>query len=137
MGEFDLLSAVQPEQGWYAVVGIKGESKQQEIVETREEFDEWVAHFLRTKRNVFFGVAKFSGEPDEDGKRHRTKRDVVGLKSFWLDIDCGPTKDYPTQAEGFTALQQFCKTVGLPRPTIINVWARVARVLGAHRRGDA
>lgn len=120
MGEFDLLSAVQPEQGWYAVVGIKGESKQQEIVETREEFDEWVAHFLRTKRNVFFGVAKFSGEPDEDGKRHRTKRDVVGLKSFWLDIDCGPTKDYPTQAEGFTALQQFCKTVGLPRPTIIN-----------------
>jgi hypothetical protein len=114
MDEFDLLSAVQPEQGWYAVVGIKGDSKQQEIVETREEFDDWVAHFVRTKRNVFFGVAKY-----KDGTS-RAKTNVQALKAFWLDIDCGEGKDYPTQAEGLTALQQFCKTVGLPRPTTVN-----------------
>ena len=114
MGEFDLLSAVQPEQGWYAVVGIKGESKQQEIVQTREEFDEWVAHFVRTKRNVFFGVAKYKDDTS------RAKTNVQALKAFWLDIDCGESKDYPTQQEGLVALQQFCKTVRLPKPTIIN-----------------
>lgn len=114
MGEFDLLSAVQPEGGWYAVVGIKGDSKHQELVETREEFDEWVEHFQRTKRNVFFGVAKY-----KDGSS-RGKVNVQALKSFWLDIDCGPDKDYPTQQEGLAALQQFCKTVGLPKPTIVN-----------------
>lgn len=114
MGEFDLLSAVQPEGGWYAVVGIKGESKQQELVDSREEFDDWVQHFVRQKRNVFFGVAKY-----KDGSS-RAKHNVQALKSFWLDIDCGPDKDYDTQGEGLAALKQFCKTVGLPRPTIVN-----------------
>ena len=114
MGEFDLLAAVQPAGGWYAVVGIKGESRQQEIVETREEFDEWVAHFTRMKRNVFFGVAKYKDDTS------RAKHNVQALKSFWLDIDCGPTKDYPTQNEGLVALQQFCGTTGLPKPIVVN-----------------
>jgi hypothetical protein len=114
MGNFDLLTAVQPEQGWYAVVGIKGESRQQEIVETREEFDEWVEHFQRTKRNVFFGVAKY-----KDGSS-RKKDNVLAAKSFWLDIDCGPGKEYDSQAEALDALRDFCKTVGLPKPTLVN-----------------
>lgn len=115
MGEFDLLSAVQPAGGWYAVVGIKGvDNVQQELVETREELEEWAAHFMRQKRNVFFGVAKYKNDTS------RAKHNVLALKSFWLDIDCGPTKDYPTQGEGLEALQQFCKTVGLPKPIIIN-----------------
>lgn len=114
MGEFDLLSAVQPEEGWYAVVGIKGDSRHQELVESREEFDDWVAHFVRQKRNVFFGVAKY-----RDGSS-RAKPNVRALKAFWLDIDCGPTKDYDTQAEGLNALRRFCKTTGLPLPTIVN-----------------
>lgn len=114
MDGFDLLTTVQPANGWYAVVGIKGDSKQQELVETREEFDEWVSHFKRTKRNIFFGVAKY-----KDGSS-RAKHNVQALKSFWLDIDCGPTKDYATQEEGLVGLQQFCKTVGLPKPVIVN-----------------
>ena len=114
MDNFDLLTAVQPEQGWYAVVGIKGDSKQQEIVETREEFDEWVQHFQRIKRNVFFGVAKY-----KDGSS-RAKPNVQALKSFWLDIDCGPTKDYPSQDEALDALKDFCKSVGFPKPILVN-----------------
>lgn len=114
MGNFDLLSAVQPAGGWFSVVGITEDSKQQELVETREELDDWVAHFLRLKRNVFFGVAKFK----DDSSRKKTN--VHALKAFWLDIDCGPKKDYPTQAEGFAALQTFCKNVGLPKPIIVD-----------------
>lgn len=114
MDNFDLLSAVQPTDGWFAVVGIKGDSKQQEIVETREEFDDWVSHFVRTKRNVFFGVAKYKDDSS------RTKHNVRALKAFWLDIDCGPTKDYDTQQEGLAVLRDFCKVVGLPKPTLVN-----------------
>jgi len=114
MDNFDLLTAVQPEQGWYAVVGIKGESRQQEIVETREEFDEWVQHFQRIKRNVFFGVAKY-----KDGSS-RKKDNVLAAKAFWLDIDCGPGKDYGSQAEALNALRDFCGSVGLPKPTLVN-----------------
>ena len=114
MDNFDLLTAVQPEQGWFAVVGIKGESRQQEIVETREEFDDWVAHFQRIKRNVFFGVAKYKDDSS------RTKANVQALKAFWIDIDCGPTKDYPSQGEALEALKAFCKSVGFPKPTLVN-----------------
>ena len=39
MEDFDLLSAVRPAGGWYAVVGITEDHKQQELVETREELD--------------------------------------------------------------------------------------------------
>lgn len=120
MDNFDLLTAVQPEQGWFAVVGIKGNRRQQEIVETREEFDTWVRRFQNREWNVFYGVAKFSGEEDEDGKRSRTKQDVVALKTFWVDIDCGPDKDYPIQGEALAALQAFCKQVGLSKPILVN-----------------
>jgi hypothetical protein len=125
MTNFDLLRAVQPDDGWFAVVGIKGDSKQQELVETREEFDEQVQRFTRQQRNVFFGVAKYAtGE-------NRKKDNVQGLKAFWLDIDCGPTKAEPNpktgrpdgyidQATGLLALREFVKTIGLPKPILVN-----------------
>lgn len=132
MDNFDLLSAVQPSAGWFAVVGIKGDSRQQEIVETREEFDDWVNHFVRTKRNVFFGVAKYYDDSS------RKKSNVRALKAFWVDIDCGPGKDYATQQEGLVALKEFCRVVGLPKPTIVNsgrglhvYWPLVAEVTRA------
>jgi len=34
-------------------------------------------------------------------------------------LDCGEDKPYATLADGLVALKQFCKDVGLPRPTII------------------
>lgn len=112
--EFDLLTAVQPAEGWYAIVGLSPDSKQQELAESREEADEWVKTFLKQGKNVFFGVAKYT-----DGKS-RTKQNVKALKSLWLDIDCGPEKDYDTQQEGVDALRSFCKTVGMPKPTLVN-----------------
>jgi hypothetical protein len=122
---FDLLNAVQPEEGWFCVVGIKGKSVIQRLVRTREELDEYAERFVADERNAFFAVAKFLTDAD------RTKDNVQSLKAFWLDIDCGPTKaqinkttgrpdGYATQKEGLQALQGFCKLVGLPKPTLIN-----------------
>lgn len=125
MASFDLLSAVQPVGGWYAIVGIKGDNRQQELAETREEFDHWVEHFNRLKYNVFFGVAKYlTGD-------NRKKTNVRALKAFWLDIDCGPAKAEPNpktgrpdgyidQATGLQALQAFCRTIDLPKPVLVN-----------------
>ena len=126
MTNFDLLSAVQPAGGWYAVVGIKGvDNIQQHLVETREEVDALTARMVQQQRNVFFGVAKYKGDSG------RKKSNVLALKSFWMDIDCGPTKaqvnektqrpgGYVDQAAGLTALRSFCTTIGLPKPIIVN-----------------
>lgn len=121
----DLLSTVQPEEGWFAILGIKGKSTIQELVHTRAEADALVQKFLKQQRNVFFGVAKFKGD------KGRTKEDVLSLKAFWLDIDCGEGKakvnpktgrpdGYEDQAAGIAALRTFCKVIGLPKPILVS-----------------
>jgi len=126
MTQFDLLNAVQPSSGWFAVLGIKGvDNTKQYLVETREEVDELAALMVQQKRNVFFGVAKYT---DGSGRK---KSNVKAIKSFWLDIDCGPTKavvnektkrpdGYIDQPTGLAALQKFCRTIGLPKPILVN-----------------
>ena len=126
MTQFDLLNAVQPSSGFFAVLGIKGvDNIRQYLVETREEVDEIAALMVQQERNVFFGVAKYT---DGSGRK---KSNVKAIKSFWLDIDCGPTKavvnektqrpdGYIDQASGLVALQKFCRTIGLPKPILIN-----------------
>ena len=127
MTDFDLLDYVQPAQGLYVVVGIKGKDDvSQKVVATREEVDSWTKKFVEEQRNVFFAVAKFQSI---DGGRK--KDNVDKLKAFWLDIDCGETKavvnektgrpeGYVNQTEAMLALKKFCGVVGLPRPTIVN-----------------
>jgi hypothetical protein len=119
MANFDLLDTVLATEGWYAVVGIKGKSVVQELVQTRSELETHVAKFLAEKRNVYFGCAKY--ETDESRKRENAKY----FRAFWMDIDCGEDKaaegkGYIDQATGLQELQRFCKTIGLPRPTLVN-----------------
>lgn len=45
---------------------------------------------------------------------------VHQLKSLFLDLDCGATKDYPDQDKALVALQGFCKTLSLPKPKLVN-----------------
>lgn len=129
MQQYDLLSLVQPAGGWFAITGIKGTGKEadvrQELVATRTEADALIERFVAAGRNVFFGVAKYATGDN------RKKENVLGLKSFWLDVDCGPSKaeidpktgrpdGYVDQSAAITALRTFCKTVGLPSPTLVN-----------------
>lgn len=126
MTDKDLLRAVQPPTGWFAVLGIKGENDvRQELVATREEVDRLVAKYVADARNVYFGVAKFTTD------ENRKKTNVKGLKAFWVDIDCGESKaqvnqktgrpdGYVDQATGLRELQSFCKKIGLPRPLLVN-----------------
>jgi len=126
MEQKDLLSIVQPPDGWFAVLGIKGKDDvRQKLVATREEVDAAAAKYVADERNVFFGVAKFATD------QNRKKSNVKGLKAFWLDIDCGEAKveinpdtgrpdGYIDQATGLEELRTFCQNIGLPRPLLVN-----------------
>jgi len=126
MSEFDLLTTVQPTEGWFAVLGIKGKGDvRQKLVATREEVDQLATDYMAQGRNVFFGVAKY--ETDEG----RTKDNVKAIKAFWLDIDCGESKaevnektgrpsGYLDQATGLQELKRFYKLVGVPKPVLVN-----------------
>lgn len=45
---------------------------------------------------------------------------AVAKRELYVDIDCGASKPYKTKEEGAVALRDFCKTVGLPQPTIVD-----------------
>ena len=126
MNDIDLMSLVQPNDGYFAIVGIKGpKDVRQELVATREEADEIISRFMTQGRDVYFGLAKYKDDTS------RSKENVQSLKAFWMDIDCGPTKavvnektgrpdGYIDQNAGLEALTKFCDLVGLPEPTIVN-----------------
>lgn len=125
MSEFDLLSTVQPSEGWFAVLSIKDGRVRQQLVSTREEVDELAATHVASGRDVYFGVAKY----ETDASRH--KDNVRALRALWLDIDCGEAKAVPNpktgrpagyvdQASALEALRDFIDTVGLPDPVLVN-----------------
>lgn len=125
MSNFDLLRAVQPEEGWFALVGIGDKGVRQFLVETRGEADALIDKLAAEEQNVFFGVAKFV-----DGES-RKKSNVRTLKAMWVDIDCGPDKakknpktgrpdGYASQAKALVALKEFTNTVGLAKPIIVD-----------------
>ena len=64
--------------------------------------------------DAYFALGTF----DDSGSRVASH--VRQLRAFFLDLDCGPTKDYATQTEALAALRTFCKQAKLPRPTLIN-----------------
>lgn len=128
MTDFDLISTVQPDDGWYAMLGLRGSTKdlKQSLVATREEFDALVEKYVAEGYDCYFGVAKY-----EEGKGGRVKENVRALKSFFIDIDCGEAKakenpktgrpdGYIDQDAGLAALESFCELVGIPMPTLVN-----------------
>ena len=115
MTDFDLLSAVQPSGGWFAVVGIKeGFAPKQVMVTSREEVGVISEQFVANGRNAFFGLASYKTD------KGRTKDNVKELKAFWLDLDCGEGKPYADQPEAAEALRGFIKHIGLPRPIVVD-----------------
>ena len=124
MSNIDLLDTVLPSEGYYCVVGIKGELRQS-FHETRGEVDAKVARLVEEGRDVYFALAKFQTTDS------RKKENVKLLRSFWLDLDCGEAKavvdektgrpdGYIDQATAVTELIKFSELIGLPVPIIVN-----------------
>ena len=126
MENVDLIDLVRPAGGWYGFLAVKDKTTTRQcMVETRAELDAEIEKYVAKRWCVFFTLAKF-----ETGK-NRTQENVESLKSYWLDIDCGPNKSiadektgrpsgYETQGDGLKALRTFCTTLGLPKPMLIN-----------------
>ena len=64
--------------------------------------------------DAYFALATFK----EKGSRKADNAEY--MRSFFLDLDCGPSKDYGTKKEAVIALQGFCKTLQLPKPIVVD-----------------
>ena len=84
--------------------------------------------------DVYFALGSFKFD-EEENRWNRKQRNVIDLKAFWLDIDCGeakyqkalkrfketgqPIDVYQTRELGLQALIQFLHTTKIPSPTFI------------------
>jgi hypothetical protein len=123
----NFLSTILPDQGIYFVTSIKAGVCRNHACRS---FGEMVqkSHDLDVQRyDAFFACASYIQESytDDDGKRRQRTGDNAGwVKSFWLDIDCGPDKaaegkGYATINDALAALLGFIDAVGLPKPVIV------------------
>ena len=70
-------------------------------------------------QNVYHACATY-----HDGSSRKASN-AAWMKAFWLDVDCGAEKaangkGYATKEKALKPFRAFCRTVGLPRPMIVD-----------------
>src|SRR5210317_39158 len=64
--------------------------------------------------DVFYGLATFGSED------RRRADNALSMRAMFLDLDCGPGKDYADQRAALDGLRQFCKQLDLPKPQLVS-----------------
>jgi len=114
MDKRDFLLHVTATQGYYCIHGIKKGTQYPYFFTDIDEAVSCANRLLADEMDVYFGCAKYQTN------QNRLATNAKYFKSFYLDLDCGPKKEYPSQEAAYNALMAFCEGVNLPYPTIVN-----------------
>ena len=110
------LESVLGEDGSYCVFASKpaADRRIQKFYGDIDKVVEAARNFDDEGFDTYFALATFK----EAGSRKvvNTKE----LRAFFLDLDCGPSKEFATQADAIQALRKFCSALTLPKPILIN-----------------
>jgi hypothetical protein len=96
------------------VDGQKDDEVRQRFATSLDELSDQADTLQANGFNAFYAMAKFG--PRING---RYANNAISLKSFFIDLDCGPDKPYATLDDGLVALRAFCKATSLPKPSIV------------------
>lgn len=113
----EFFNAVLAGTGKYCAVGIKDGKIRTRFTTDIPSLVTEAQSIHEANADTYF--AMFTFNPEVDPPR-RQSINAYQAKSFWLDLDCGPTKDYPSRDLAMAALGQFCADLNLPQPICIN-----------------
>lgn len=109
------LETIIGKADWYCAVGITESGKTiQKFFKRIEDMADAAINFDRNDINSFYAMGAF----DQD--QSRKAEDVISLKAFYLDIDCGEGKEYDSKEEALTSLNLFCKKFRLKKPLLVD-----------------
>ena len=116
MNTLDFLRRVLASSGHYCLWVFNRDTgrKTQKFYTTINELADAALDYDTQGWDTYFGTATFT--TDED----RTADNAQALRSFFLDLDCGETKEYPDQITAIQSLQNFCMRMALPKPLLVN-----------------
>jgi hypothetical protein len=100
-----------PNEGYYCVAYNIPNSKAyvHDYASSIDEVVELIQTHVKEERNVFVAMSTFN---EQDRKASKS----IFVKSFYLDLDVGESKDYQTQKEALIDLSNFLETSKLPMP---------------------
>lgn len=105
---------VLPSQGVYCVAGIDQHSHiTNGFYESLDEVCYQIETLNLRSHNVFVAPGSFQNYS-------RRADNSAYVKSFFVDLDVGETKEYPTQDAAVAALDDFVERTGLPPPVRVN-----------------
>ena len=108
------LDLILGHDGHYCVFAAKDGTRKQKFYTSVNEVIDAANDFNANGYDAYFAL----GVLEEAGSRKADN--VTHLKSFFLDLDCGPSKEFPDQKAAISALRVFCKRHKLPKPTLVN-----------------
>jgi hypothetical protein len=109
------LSSILGDDGAYCLFFITPAKKRvQKFYPTIERLVAASQEAAATDADVYFALATFKDTSSREADN------ALQLRSLFLDMDCGPAKDYPSQSDAVQALREFVQTMGLPRPMLVN-----------------
>ena len=116
MKTIEFLRSVLGGSGYYCVFAANAatDKRVQKFYDSLEAVAKAADHFDADGFDVYFGL----GTLREAGSRK--KENVAYFKSLFLDLDCGPSKEYPDQQQAVQALRKFVGELNLPKPMLIN-----------------
>ena len=112
----EFLQGVLSSNGNYCVFAARAKDniRIQKFYNTIEEVERAANKYNNDGLDVYFALSTFK-EPT-----NRRGDNAQELKALFLDLDCGPSKEYATQQLAVSALRNFCKDLSLPKPTMVN-----------------
>ena len=116
MKTLEFLEGVLSSEGHYCVFAARSrdDTRTQKFYDTLEEVERAALKFDADGYDAYFALSTFKEPTNRKGPNAHE------LKSLFLDLDCGPSKEYPTQKAAVDALRTFCKKLSLPKPMMVN-----------------
>ena len=103
-----------PTQGVYCISSIDKNGKvSNRFAETLDDVLKEIGRLKTKEVNVFVALGAFDGYS-------RKAADCLFVRSFFIDLDVGPTKDYATKDDARNGITSLLVQTGLPEPVIVD-----------------
>ena len=120
MDTHDFLKAVLGDSGHYCLLSIPSENRRFRKQKFYPDIAQLIAAAYAADgndRDVYFGLATFD---DVTIEKPRSASNTLQMRAMFMDLDCGPDKEFADQPTALSELRGFCKAAGLRKPYMVN-----------------
>lgn len=127
MDTLEFFQHVLPSEGLYVLAWCPATAPgrfRHVVVDTHADLKAAALKLDRAGHTVYHACASYAERKiwDEAKKKWRTRvaRNVALVRAQWVDVDVGKEGAYPSRKDALEAVKRLCRTLHLPKPTIIS-----------------